>query len=126
MWHPKTLPSWVAMWQSMHLKALNSRCDKWHQEEERTSSRRSFAPCGRRIVTLQKGRKMFRIGVRVVLIWMSDIPSSSWAPSPRFCVFFFFSHIVSLFSKSLFYVMCFIFFLDICIVWFFVQYFYRV
>jgi len=55
---------------SMHLRALHSRCDKWHQEEEKASSRRSFAPCARRIVTLGKGRKRLHVGVHGVPMWM--------------------------------------------------------
>jgi len=54
----------------LHLKALHSRCDKWHQKEEKASRRHLFAPCGRRLVTLGKGRKRLHMSVHVAHMWM--------------------------------------------------------
>jgi len=54
MWNLKTLHSWVAMLQSMYLKAFHSRCDQWHKEERKESMRRLSYHEGKGRVTLEK------------------------------------------------------------------------
>ena len=80
------------MWQSMHVQALHSRCDKWHQgrekcikEEEKASRKRSSQvrgiPCSmwKKNSHFGNGKEKAHVGVHVAPMWMPlDFPLSSF------------------------------------------------